>query len=434
MDFTFQDEDIETLKKYPKKRILAHQMGMGKTIISLKYINNLLTQNKQSYILIITPKFLQLYWQERIKDFIGCSSFKNVSDLKGPGVYLINYEKLINKERLQVYNRSWDLIVIDEANYIKNRNTKRFKAIDRIKRSHNIKDILLLTGTPIQNSVSEVWTLLYLCGFDMSYWQFIEHFAQRIRSPFGYKIIGIKNKDKLKEILDDYMIRRLRSEIGFTAKKIVEKVQYKMLPLQQDLYNRVRDVLKDEILPVLETTEGQKLRLDSIFARLIRLRQIADWAGLVEPSLPMDIGSNKYLALKSFLYKVEPSGALIFTQFKPFAQNLSKELKLELITGDVPVEEREEILKRLNKREIGVVATTQSLTYGVDVPRVRFEIFLDQMFNPKKQEQAEDRGYRIVRKEDLNIFIFQSYRSIDLHIDNLQNKKIETIKKILEAG
>ena len=426
-DFGFQDVDCNILLNNPNKTLLAHEMGLGKTYIALKYLKQIYCSDL--YYLIITPLYLQEYWKEKIKLILKKNCYINIKKPDKPGIYLLNYDKIKKYIiRDNSYIRQWELLIMDEANYIKNPRTIRFKGIKKL----HPKKVLMLTGTPMQNNVAELWTLFNLSGADIGYLDFIDKFADKIPTFWGgFKIVGIRNEKYLQQALDIIMIRRLRQDV---IKDLPDKIKYfydlPMLHEQQKLYNKVKAMLSEEILPLLQTSNGA-LVINNILVKMLRLKQIADDASLIEPNISLELASNKILALDEFLRTHEKDGALVYTQFKQFAIKIAKRYHFKIINGDVPADERMKILAQLNNKEIGVVCTTQSMTYGVDAPGVSYEIFMDRLYNPKQMEQAEDRAYRIVRKESLPIIEFRSKNSIDNYIFSSNREKIATIKKVL---
>ena len=430
--YDFQEQDLKELINNKDKALIAYEMGLGKTYLSLNYLKYIFNTN--GYYLIVTPLYLQMYWKDKIKEVLNRSCFINSDNVNSPGIYLLNYAKLkIKILKDHTYLRPWDLIIADEANYIKNPRTKRFRAFKKLHEKNLIKRILLLTGTPMQNNVTELWSLLYLSGIDnITYYQFIELFAKKIKAPWGYKIIGLKNKKLLIKALKTIMIRRLRKDVAPSLPpKVFEIIKIPMLPLQKQMYDKVKVMLKEEVLPLLKTSNGN-LVINNILVKMLRLKQIADDASLIEPNIPLDQASNKIVFLEDYFKLNKKEGVFIFTQFKSFAQKIAKRYSLGLIDGDISVEERAKLVNQLNEHKIGVVATTQSVTYGLDTPGALVEIFLDRLYNPKRMEQAQDRSYRISRQRGLPIFEIHSENSIDTLIFKKGMNKVETIKEVLQ--
>ena len=347
-----------------KQCLLCDEMGLGKTMQAL-FASEKLNAEK---ILIICPNSVKHFWSREIKEWLeqkslviqGNKQQRTNQLLSVPKWTIINYESArLHPELIKL---KYDVLIIDEAHKIKNRKTKTAKFVKKIKADRKF----LLTGTPILNRPDELWSLLNLVDRKnfRSYWRFANEycliFPLRLGSRVVYKIYGNRNLDKLKKVLENYMIRRKKKEVmSDLPDKIYNTYEVGLLPYQKKLYNQMKQLFLAE----LESKET--LYAPSVLSQLTRLRQISISSGLINE---VDKGS-KLDEIASLLMNY-PAKTVVYSNFIKSLTLLKtrvKKLECKLFIGSTPLEERQKIQNDFNCGKLGLVlATIQTGGLGVN--------------------------------------------------------------------
>lgn len=200
--------------------LLADEMGLGKSaqvIVACDAIGAF-------DILVVCPAAVRINWDREFMRFSPMDRPARViatgKDKPGPGVNIVSYDLLASNEKLrqQIKAMRWDVLVLDEAHYLKERSAKRTKAIYGHAKHpgimHSAKRCWRLSGTPMPNNASELFTHLKSAGIERRpYWDFVYDFCAGFESDYGYKITGVKNAPKLKGLLAQFMLRRKKDEV-----------------------------------------------------------------------------------------------------------------------------------------------------------------------------------------------------------------------------
>lgn len=213
----FQREDYYLTEDFDGRVLLSWQMGLGKTIFSLAWIKR---HPESRPILVVCPKGLKLYWERQAFNLIGMKSDilqgrkpPTRPTLFQPPMLIINYEIL---EKWLPYLEELDiqLLILDEGQYIKDMNSKRTKAI--IQLSKGIPEIIICTGTPMENSAIELWPFIKILRPRLfrSFKEFADRYTRPKMRPWGWEYKGARNLDELHDILEaNLMIRRRKIDV-----------------------------------------------------------------------------------------------------------------------------------------------------------------------------------------------------------------------------
>ena len=203
-----------------KNTLIADQMGLGKTIQAIGCIN---ADPEVSKVLIICPASLKLNWQRELEKWLVNREFsieiisgsKN-DQIQEANIYIINYDIL--KKHRWLKEQNLDILIVDEAHYLKNPKTQRSREIYGYKKNNieplRAKKKLLLTGTPIVNCPIELYPLISYLGFYMEFWTYAHHYCNAHRNDYGWDLSGASNLGELQEKLrTTVMIRRLKEDV-----------------------------------------------------------------------------------------------------------------------------------------------------------------------------------------------------------------------------
>lgn len=434
--YGFQKEGIKFLVTN-KNSILADDMGLGKTLQSLT-ASVLLKSNKT---LIICPNSAKYNWAQEIERYLPDASYIIVEGTKKErekilltkqkiNFFIINYDAIWNL--LDTFKGlHFDLMILDEAHRIKNRKAKRTRAVKKLNTKHRI----LLTGTPLMNRVEEMWTLLKI--IEPNKWPGYDSFVKEYCEKGGYQgreIIKYKNLDQLKNKLQDNMLRRRKDEV---LKDLPEKIyQDYYLDLDPETLKIYRQA---ETQAFAEISKNEKITINGIFGKLTRLKQIA-----VAPEiLGAKHESIKIQETRRIVEEVLDSGQkiIIYSQFKKVTEYLhtlfvdTYKLPVAYISGDVPADQRQlEVNKFQNQPDCQIfLGTTQSCKEALNLTAATYVLFMDKLWNPADNRQAEDRCYRIGQKNAINVISLIAKNTIEEKIEEKLKQKQDIFNDVIET-
>ena len=419
-----------TLYKYSLGGILADDMGLGKTIETIAFINAI-KNNKP--ILIVSPKSLVFNWVSEFNKFakdipvypiIGTvdERKKIIKKIKNDkfGVFFISYDSLRN-EYENLLDFTFDLVILDEAQFIKNIHAKKTNAVKQINALHTIA----LTGTPIENNIYDLWSIFdfLMPHYLLDYEDFKESFKS---DEEYYKIV----KDKVAP----FILRRRKEDV---LKDLPEKfeviVTTEMSSEQRKLYDAFRLKAKEE----LKSKDGGSHVME-VLSIITRLRQIC-----VDPSTFVENftgESGKITMLKEIIERRMAEGHrfLIFSQFVS-ALNIVKDeiekmgIKYFMITGDTSAKDRLAICNEFNDNEDYkvVLISLKAGGTGLNLVGADIVIHLDPWWNYSAQNQASDRAHRIGQTRTVEVIKLIAENSIEERVVSLQDEKKELVDKVI---
>ena len=432
---------LRTLEKYGFGGILADDMGLGKTLQMISILLAARKEGREAHSLVVTPASLVYNWQEEFARFAPelsvCSVVGGQAERKAIiqnyqnwDVLITSYD-LLKRDVAEYEEKQFTYQVIDEAQYIKNHTTIAAKAVKVIKS----KQRFALTGTPIENRLSELWSIFdYLMpGFLYGY----DTFKKELETPIAkYKDEDVSKR--LKRMVSPFILRRLKQDVLKDLPEKIEEVRYaKMEEKQQRLYDaqvvHMRDVVQSQ---AEESFQKNKLQ---ILAELTKIRQIC-----CDPSLMLenyDGESAKRLACMD-LIKSAMEGEhkmLIFSQFTSMLELLEQDLAEEgivyyKITGATPKEKRLELVRAFNSDTTPVfLISLKAGGTGLNLTGADIVIHYDPWWNLAVQNQATDRAHRIGQEKIVSVYKLIVKNSIEEKILHMQETKKNLAEEILSG-
>ena len=354
--YPHQIDGVRTLARM-KSFLLADEMGLGKSLQALTVAAIDFEKDWATRILIVAPAGLKGNWYDEIHDH---TNFKptildgtpaqrekqlDAFGSEGEDILIVNYEQVIPHLK-QLNDMGFEIIIYDEAHYIKNPKAKRTKACQELRADRHF----LLTGSPMLGHVNDLWALLYRINPAVeTYWRFLNRYA-----VFGgYKdkqIVGVKNRDELYERLQSVMVRRLKSEVLDLPEKQIIQIKVDLTPLQRKLYD---EVFENMLLEAPDPMGAAPMEIENALTKFLRLKQICGTPAAIkfedgEPhpdqSAKLDVACEKIEEIC-----VENNEHLIvFTQFRGVQAALVERLKhkrfknvpVYQLHGDVPASDR----------------------------------------------------------------------------------------------
>lgn len=416
---------------------LADDMGLGKTIQVISFLEKMYENNKESHVLLIVPASLLGNWSKEIDKFAPRMTYHilhgktNILD-EDCFATITTYGMALRNEYLQ--ERVWDCLILDEAQAIKNPATKQTRAIKKIPSKMRIA----MTGTPIENDLSNLWSLFDFLnkGLLGSATDF-KNYTKKVQAHPEYIT-------KLKMMVSPFILRRLK-----TDKSIISDLPDKMeITEHVDLSKRQivlyrKEVEKAEDL-ILES-EGMERR-GIVLGLLTRLKQICNHPDqFIHDTNFNPKDSGKYAMLKKLCETIydKRERVLVFTQYKEMCEPLSDYLesifhkKGYIIHGGIPAKKRTEIVEKFNNEDEYVpyiVLSLKAAGTGLNLTAANHVIHFDRWWNPAVENQASDRAYRIGQTKEVFVHKLVSNGTIEEKINQIIESKQELAESILATG
>ena len=429
---------LKTLQRYGLGGILADDMGLGKTLQTIVYI----CSNPGSRSLIVCPTSLSYNWQEEFQKFaphirtyiVSGTPEERAEMIKNHvneyDVWITSYP-LIRKDIESYEDIKFDHMFIDEAQYIKNPSSLGARAVKMIKADNKFA----LTGTPIENALSELWSI-----FDFIMPGFLDRhskFADKYEKPIlREKDESVRNELKLR--IQPFILRRMKKDV---LKDLPDKIETKrmaeMTKKQNKIYmsylSRTQAELKDN--DALNSGQGRI----QVLAALTRLRQICCHPGTFVDNY--NGGSGKMDLLMEQLPDILDAGhsVIIFSQFTSMLSIIADTLKQNdipffyLVGATKPVD-RKRYVKEFNQGVVKVfLISLKAGGTGLNLTGADTVIHFDPWWNPAVEEQATDRAYRIGQKRKVQVIKYVMKDSIEEKIYELQKRKKLLSDSVIEA-
>jgi SNF2 family DNA or RNA helicase len=431
---------------------LADDMGLGKTVQVLSLLASLKEGGKNGGkpSLLVLPASLLANWREEIKRFAPtldpCFVHPSETDktnlarmAQHPGgaiackdVVLTTYGMILRQKWL--LDIEWGLVILDEAQAIKNPGADQTKAVKRLKAQARIA----LTGTPVENRLSDLWSIFdFLCpgllGSARKFKEFSKALEQRDQDRYG----------PLRRLVQPYILRRLKTDKSIIA-DLPDKTEVKtfcgLTKKQAALYARS----VEELARSLNGAEGMKRR-GLVLSYLLRFKQICNHPSQLLGDRAYDHAeSGKYDRLRSICEEIasRQEKVLLFTQFRemtePVAFFLAEIFDREglILHGGTPVKKRKDLIHAF-QREDGppyFVLSLKAGGTGLNLTAASHVIHFDRWWNPAVENQATDRAFRIGQKRNVLVHKFICRGTVEEKIDALMEEKKELSDGILKAG
>lgn len=409
--------------------ILADDMGLGKTLQAITVIYHLKLQNHIAKpVLIIVPTTLLNNWALEIEKFAPALSYSTYYGqervMKTADIVFTTYH-ILRRDSETIKKQRFDMVIIDEAQMIKNPDTQIAKSVKAIKAPYK----MALSGTPVENNLSELWSI-----FDFALPRYLKSLKE-FQKTYA-KAIEI-NQDRmaakrLQNITAPFMLRRLKSDKSI-IKDLPEKIiidQYVMMEkAQAALYQSVID----ESLERIDNSE-KKDRSGLIFKLLISLKQICNHPRNFDKTSATDYrlsGKTKTLLqlLETIIEREEK--VLIFTQYTQMGDILEEIIRQELfieplyLKGSLSKKRRDELIDAFNsdKEKKIFILSLKAGGVGLNLTAANNVIHYDLWFNPAVENQATDRAFRIGQDKNVNVFRFITRNSFEEKIDKMIKAK-----------
>ena len=427
-----------SLAHYGMGGILADDMGLGKTLQTITYV----LANPGTRTLIVCPTSLAYNWQDEFSKFAPQIATQIISgtpqeraDLMQQStdvpVWITTYP-LIRKDVDLYKAQIFDACFIDEAQFIKNPTSLGAKAVKAVQAKHRFA----LTGTPIENTLSELWSIFdfVMPGFFGRYRQFEECYEKQILRDHDSV-----QMQKLRRKIRPFVLRRMKKEVlTELPDKIETRRMAEMGAKQRKIYESYLARIQMELAGDEENTPGGNRM--QVLAALTRLRQICCHPATFASNYHG--GSGKLDLLMEQLPDILEGGhsVIVFSQFTSMLSIIAHELKQRNIpffylAGSTSAQERKREVKEFNRGEVKVfLISLKAGGTGLNLTGADTVIHFDPWWNPAVEDQATDRAYRIGQKKKVQVIKYVMKDSIEEKIYELQKRKKQLSDQLIQAG
>ena len=425
---------------------LADDMGLGKTVQTLALLCSLKERKELQPALLVCPTSVLGNWQREATRFApelrvdihhgdrprDWESFRQ--NLDKTDVLLTSYA-LLTKDHKLFLEQNWQLIILDEAQQIKNPGSKVSKLSYKLRAASR----LILTGTPVENRLQDLWTLFRFLQPELLGSK--RRFQARFAIPIEKK--GEEQARKqLRRLVGPFILRRTKMDPQVASElpaRVITTVECSLTPEQARLYEY-------EVTQALESVEGLEgfQRKGAILRLLTRLKQLCDHPALLEDSPDWSAArSGKLHRLFEILKELSPEeGVLIFSQFTKMLGNLKLRLtellgeEILMLDGSTPREHRDQMVERFQSG-IGPRIFCISLKaggVGLNLTRANSVIHFDRWWNPAVEAQATDRAHRIGQTRTVQVFKFVTQATLEEQIARILQEKQALMAELIEDG
>jgi hypothetical protein len=412
--------------------LLADDMGLGKTHQVMGMLCLLADRDPAAQTLVVCPRGVLEHWHTLLEQFapglpvrLFHGPSRSLEGFNGGGIVLTTYDILFRSTE-DLIERNWAVTVFDEAQRIKNPRTKAARAARKIPSKFRVA----LTGTPLENRLLELWSVvdLILPGYLGSE----REFRSIHRDPTHHQL------HLLRQRLGVLTLRRVKDQVLADLPEKVEDIRYcRLLPEQRTVYRNIHRQRSKEIVELLRDEEAE-IPYMHIFALLTRLKQVCDHPALVEGSEGRTAGSAKTEIFDEILDEALDGGlqVVVFSQYVKMIELMSSHLdrrktKHLVLTGES--RDRGRIVRRFNseQHERVLLASLLAGGVGIDLTGASVVLHYDRWWNPAKENQATDRVHRIGQKRFVQVFKLITRNTIEERIDELIRSKVDLIERVV---
>jgi len=414
---------------------LADDMGLGKTIQAIAL---LLEQAPKGASLVVAPTSVCFNWVEELAKFapsLNVFLMHNENDraqliekLGAMDVLICSYN-LLQQDDNGCADKAWNLLILDEAQAIKNHTTKRFKAVCEL----NAERRVILSGTPIENHLGELWSLFRFLNPGLL--GSIDKFQKKFITPISNK--NQIAKQALKSLVYPYILRRTKTQVLSELPPKIEQSIY-IEPSSEELafYEAIRQRAMDN-LANLNTAENKRF---SILAEITRLRQACCHSSLVDENIKLE--NSKLAAFLELVQELieNKHKVLVFSQYVRYLEIVQQTLRennirYQYIDGAVPINQRKTAVTEFqsgNGGDVFLISLKAGGT-GLNLTAADYVIILDPWWNPAVEDQAADRAHRMGQQRPVTVYRLIMKNSIEEKIIHMHKDKRDLAGDLLSG-
>jgi SNF2 family DNA or RNA helicase len=435
----YQEEGFKYLSRLSNWGIgacLADDMGLGKTVQATAL---LLEQSSKGASLVVVPTSLSFTWRDELLKFAptlnpilfheSTNREKTIEEAGKRDILICSYG-LLHQEGELLQKKTWQIVILDEAQSIKNKDTKRWQYATSLKS----KSRIALTGTPIENHLGELWSLFHFLNpgllgsfttFQNKLWTPIE----KLKDPIA--------KKTLKALVSPYILRRTKSEVLLELPLKTEQTLFIEPSKEEEAFY---EALRLKALERIQSlTDGSQKRF-SVLSEITKLRQACCHASLVDDTLHLE--SSK---IKTFLeivknLKENNHKALVFSQYVGYLKKIREvveeaRLSYQYLDGSTSSKERQRAIEKFQEGEGDLfLISLKAGGTGLNLTAADYVIILDPWWNPAVEDQASSRAHRMGQERPVTVYRLIMKNTIEEKIIKLHKDKRELADDLLSDG
>jgi len=448
---------LEFLRRWGMGACLADDMGLGKTIQTLSLLLRLKEEAKTlpGPVLLIAPTSVVTNWEKESQRFApdllthvhqGAQRLRGkalVGQAKAVDLLLTSYP-LVRRDAEALSKVEWYGVILDEAQNIKNPEARQTRTIRDLSAGFRVA----LTGTPVENRLSELWSIMHF--LNPGYLGSRQSFRQRFALPIE-RYQNQAAAEDLRKLVSPFILRRVKTDptvIQDLPDKVETKVYCPLTEEQATLYEAVVQKALQEI----NDAESDMARRGQVLSMLMQLKQICNHPAqylhqVGDGYTPEgeDKRSGKLLRLLELLEEVTAVGdrALIFTQFAEMGHLLRSYLQQWLgvstlfLHGGTPAKQRKSMVERFQDDPDGpplFILSIKAGGVGLNLTRANHVFHFDRWWNPAVENQATDRAFRIGQQRNVQVHKFVCTGTLEERIDEMIERKKALAESIVGAG
>ncbi len=432
---------LERLRLMFLNGILADDMGLGKTLQAIVAITQNRVKNKAPS-LIVCPTSLLYNWKEECSKFnpklkvlvvdgVPTNRKKLIDNAAAYDVIVTSYT-LLQKDLDNYKAIVFSYLVLDEAQHIKNRGTRNAKSVKMVQSEYR----LILSGTPIENSLDELWSLFdfLMPGFLSTYDRFVEKYVRTSGAALT------KNLEYLRKKIAPFIMRRMKADVLQDLPPVSEIVYHCQLSeLQMELYKSYADSARDALVKLVKKEGFDRVQIH-VLATLTRLKQICCHPAIFAKEKAESGDSAKYDMLLELLQTLVEGKhkTVIFSQYTRMLQIMRSDLEqkgIRFLYLDGSTKNRLEVVKHFNEDATIPVFLVSLKAGGTGLNLVGADtvIHYDMWWNPAVESQATDRVHRLGQKNSVSAYKLITLGTIEEKIAEMQNRKKGLVKKVVSC-
>ena len=432
---------LERLRMMFLNGILADDMGLGKTLQAIVALTQMMARGSCK-ALIVCPTSLLYNWKEEFAKFnpkikvtvvdgIPTNRKKTIEQMRNFDVMVTSYT-LLQKDIEHYKAIHFSYVILDEAQHIKNRGTRNAKSVKMVQAEHR----LILSGTPIENSLDELWSL-----FDFLMPSFLGTFDRFLEKYI--RVSGkeqVKNLEYLRKKVSPFILRRMKADVLDDLPPVSELIyRCQLTDIQQELYRSYAQSARDELVKLVQRDGFDRVQIH-VLATLTRLKQICCHPAIFAKEKAEPGDSAKYEMLLDLLQTLIEGKhkTVIFSQYTRMLQIMREDFEAKGIRFaylDGSSKNRLEVVKQFNEdKDIPVfLVSLKAGGTGLNLVGADTVIHYDMWWNPAVESQATDRVHRLGQKNSVSAYKLITLNTIEEKIAEMQKRKKGLVKKVVSC-
>jgi len=440
--FRYQEEGILFAAKAGRS-IIADEMGLGKTVQAIGTAELMKNEAGISRVLIVCPTSLKYQWQSEIEKFTSGEAMviEGLPHIRENQYQTDSFYKIVSYHTVgndldAINGREFDLVILDEAQRIKNWKTKMARSVKRIKSPLAI----VLTGTPLENKLEDLYSIIqFVDPFKLGpYYWFLDRY--QVKNSTG-KVTGYTHLHEINEKLDDIMVRRTKKEVLTQLPERMDKTLFvpmteKQMECHMEFSDAVARLVNKWIkLRFLSEQDRQRLLIN-----LNLMRMVCDSTYIIDQQTRHDTKINELMNILTEYFEGTENKVVIFSQWERMTRLVAGELDqqaigYEYLHGGVPSKKRKQLFDHFNNDPgCRVFLSTDAGSTGLNLQSASLVINLDIPWNPAVLEQRISRVHRLGQKTNVSVINFVSSGTIEHRMLGVLKFKSSLAQGVLDNG